>query len=75
MSRTLLEKEHFWIRLRLVGWVLTALMPVSDLLGQLGVPVPITRLVLTSLSLVGLVIVAVGFERVVETAHHRTGAH
>jgi len=73
--RASFERDHRWLRLRLFGWVLLggwqALVLASDATG-LAVMRPV-RLVAEALGLVGTVLIAVGFERIVREAHRRAG--
>ena len=69
-------REHRWVRLRLLGWALIGAWQVVGLASEmLGVDLmsrPV-RIAGDLLGLVGLVLVALGFERVVEAGHLRAG--
>jgi hypothetical protein len=74
-TSALVAREHLWLRVRLLGWALTALAPLRDILVQLGLVSGGPRLLLNVLTLVGIALVALGFERILETAHRRAGVH
>jgi nitric oxide reductase large subunit len=67
--------DHHWVRIRMAGWVITgtwiAVQLAFDLL-DLAIPRWV-RVAGLSVSLVGIVMVAVGFERIVAEAHRRAG--
>ena len=69
-------RDHRWVRLRLLGWILIGLWQVALLAGEfvdLGLMTRTARIVGGILGLVGLILVAVGFERIVGEAHRRAG--
>lgn len=71
-----LERDHHWVRLRLLGWVFIGLWQAALLAGEfvdLGLMTLGARIAGGVLGLVGLVLVAVGFERIVGEAHRRAG--
>lgn len=66
--------EQRYVRLRLGGWMLIALWQVLSLVSEFW-PLPlesdVMRITGKALGLIGLVMVAVGFERLVHLAHMR----
>jgi hypothetical protein len=69
-------RDHRWVRLRMIGWVLLALWPTAQLAAELF-PLDLmarpVRIAAAGLALVGTGLVAVGFERIVAEAHRRAG--
>lgn len=69
-------REHRWVRLRLLGWGLIGAWQVAGLVGEfvdLHLMSRGVRIAGDVLGLAGLVLVAVGFERVVAESHRRAG--
>ena len=73
---TSFARDHRWVRWRLVGWALIgawqALLLASEFV-ELDVMSRGARIAGGFLGLVGLLLVAVGFERIVAEAHRRAG--
>lgn len=73
---TSLARDHAWVRLRLLGWLMMGLWQAADLVADV-VPVMLGSRPLMvardATGLVGLVLVAWGFERIVAEGHRRLG--
>ncbi len=68
-------RDHGWVRIRMAGWIVTGLWLATQLGFEVaGLDMPRwVRITGLSISLVGIVMVAVGFERIVAEAHARAG--
>jgi hypothetical protein len=74
--RASLARDHLWVRVRLLGWSLIGLWQAAGLLA-LFVPLDLdgrpVRIAAAACGLLGTVLVAAGFERIVAEGHRRLG--
>lgn len=71
---SLTSVERFWVKVRLVGWVLLGLWPTLSLVSEfypLPLEADVIRITGKALGLAGLVCVALGFERLMHVAAQR----
>jgi hypothetical protein len=69
-------RDHRWVRLRLLGWIMIGLWQTLELLAEfvpLMLETPTVRIARNVTGLIGLILVAWGFERIVAEAHRRQG--
>jgi|GEM_PF-5078004 len=76
MAASVIRAEHRLVRLRLLGWTLMGLSQLAALVNVgLRYATPALDVAGRAVALVGLVIVAWGFERFVELHHRALRSH